>query len=85
MGTPSAGTPNLPSVCLDNLFDDTRPESGSLLGSRKSIVEHLVSRTLGKTRSIVFDIQPRSVCKGSHSNGHVRTAVFDRVPEQVLE
>jgi len=71
-----------------NLLDDGEPESGAVGGRGVAGVEHVLAVGRGNPRPVVDDGEPHrllALVTEPHLDGHVRSGVFDRVAEQILE
>ncbi len=76
---------DLRAVELSDPSGDPEPEAGPVLGSRVTCLEHLLALVDGNTRAVVGHVEPCSVVEEPDRNGYTWAAVFDRIPEEVLE
>lgn len=82
--TPGAvGQINVPAVGPCHLFDDTRPESGPVLGRRVARLEHVLTLVVGDTGAVVLDVE--AGVQRADGDRHVVVPVFDRVPDEGLQ
>ena len=73
------------SVGVDNTLDNIQPKSDSILFDRIPRVEHLTSFTWLNPRTVILDEKSCSISDLVNRDCYGITAVFDCIPNQILE
>lgn len=79
----AVGQINVPAVGPCHLFDDTRPESGPVLGRRVARLERLLTLVVGGTGVVVLDVE--AGVQRADGDRHLVVPVSDHVPDEGLQ